>query len=55
MSLSKEDILHAIDKATEPKKMTKKEALDWLEELGADLDGRCDALKDEIAAEEKDG
>lgn len=44
-------ILRDIDATTEPGKMTKKEALDWLESMIADLEGRCEALKEEMADE----
>jgi hypothetical protein len=44
----KEDILRRIDLATEPGKMSQQVALDWLEELGADLEARIEALREEM-------
>lgn len=40
-------ILKQIDRATAPEAMTPQEAVEFLEELSADLDGRIDALKEE--------
>lgn len=43
----REMILQNIDDATHPDKMSSTDAIDFLEELSADLDGRIDALRDE--------
>ena len=44
----KEEILRRIDLATEPGEMSQQAALDWLEELGADLAARIEALREEM-------
>lgn len=46
------EILSTMDRLTAPDEMSKSEALECLEELFADLEGRCEALKHEI---EEDG
>lgn len=46
--MTKDEILHAVDRATEPAVMSKREALTWIEELITDLECRCDALGEEI-------
>ena len=51
MALSREEILEEIDTTTMPDLMTRPEALAWLEELIAELESRCDALREEIANE----
>lgn len=49
--MSKQEILDAIDRATSPNTQTKAEALEWLQDLIADLEGRCEALRVELANE----
>ena len=51
MALSRDEILEEIDTTTMPELMTRPEALAWLEELIAELESRCDVLRDEIANE----
>jgi hypothetical protein len=46
-------ILSLIAQEIDPKKMTKREALNFLEELVADLEGSIDALKDELRDDEE--
>lgn len=53
MDSSREGILEAIDAATHPDKMSKRDAKDWLEELYCDIQGRLDALVDELRDEEE--
>ena len=48
---AREEILALLNRRTAPDVMTKAEALDVLEELFADLEGRCEALKNEIEEE----
>lgn len=43
-------ILRLIDEATEPP-MTREDAVEWLDELLADIEGRQDALREEMRAE----
>lgn len=45
-------VLDLLDRETEPRSMSKAEALELLEELGTDLEARIEALKHEIAEEE---
>ena len=45
----RERIIEEIDELTAPAKMTKEEALEWLEELYDQLDTRISALREEIA------
>ena len=40
-------IMESVDEATAPGKMTPQEAIEFLQELSADVDGRIEALKDE--------
>jgi hypothetical protein len=40
-------ILDDIDEATVPDKMSWREAIEFLEELSADLDGRIETLREE--------
>jgi len=47
------EILTLVAQAIDPKKMTKREALNFLEELVADLEGSIDALKDELRDDEE--
>lgn len=47
-----EQAMALIDQLCEPAKMSKHEALDFLEEIAAELEGRMDALREEIAGEE---
>ena len=42
-------ILRDIDRAIEPSKMSKQQAIDFLEELLDDLEYRIEALREEIA------
>jgi hypothetical protein len=51
MALSRDEILEEIDTTTMPDLMTRPQALAWLEELIAELESRCDALREEIANE----
>lgn len=46
-----DDVMRQIDSATEPKVMSKEEALVFLEEISSLLDFRMEALTDEIANE----
>lgn len=43
-----EKLYTAIDAATAPDKMSQQEALNFLEELAAELEGRMDALRGEV-------
>jgi len=43
-----EKILELIDLATEPGKMTLEQALEFLEQLATEIDGRIDGCKDDI-------
>lgn len=43
-----EQIMKNIDYATEPKIMSKEEALDFLEQIETELQGRMEALREEI-------
>jgi hypothetical protein len=47
-----EKIRRAVADATDPKRLSKKEALEVYEEASADLDGSIDAIKQEIESEE---
>lgn len=47
MDPKREQILNEIDRATAPDVMGWREALQFLEELSADLDGRIEALREE--------
>lgn len=49
-----EPLLEDLDTATEPLKMSKAEALDILETIIDQLKSRIEALREEIAEEEKD-
>ena len=49
--MSKDEILDMLDHATHPKRMGKQEALELLGELKADLEGRIEALKEEVGDE----
>ena len=40
-------IMQAVDTCTHPDKMTPGEAIEFLDELGADIEGRIEALKEE--------
>lgn len=42
-------VLYDVDLATEPREMSKAEALDWLETLIDALECRCEALKEEMS------
>lgn len=48
----REKVRNLIEAVTSPKKMTKREAIDFLEELSSDIDGMIDGLKDEIRNED---
>lgn len=52
MSEASDAISKAIDDASGPDKMSKKEALEFLEEIASDLEGKIDALRGEIQNEE---
>lgn len=45
--MDREQILDEIDRATAPDVMDWREALEFLEELSTDLDGRIEALREE--------
>lgn len=47
-----DEITKFIDTETEPSRMSKDEALDVLEQVIDELKGRCEALRDEIEAED---
>ena len=47
------EILTLIAQEIDPKKMTKREALNFLEELAADLEGSIDALIEELRDDEE--
>lgn len=51
----RQSVLAELDGATTPDVMSKAEALEVLEELSVDLDGRIECLKEEIANEEEEG
>lgn len=46
-------VMQTIDRATEPRVMPKKQALEFLEEVETELQSRMEALREEIADEEK--
>lgn len=48
-ALTIDDIMDLIDNQTHPDKLTKQEALDYLQEISAQLVGRIEALQHEIA------
>lgn len=50
--LVKEEILNLIDDRSAPAIMTKREAMELLEELSTDIDCRIDCLRDELNEEE---
>ncbi len=50
----RERILREIDAFTGPSKMSKDEAFDWLADLHADIEGRLDALDEELGEEEEE-
>ena len=54
MEREKQDVLRRIDKFTEPDKMSKQDAADWLDELVAEIGYRTDALYEEMEEEEED-
>jgi hypothetical protein len=43
-----DDVMQVIDRATGPKIMSKEDALDFLERIETELQGRMEALRDEI-------
>jgi len=49
-----EKIRDTIASETHPKRLSKAEYLEAIEEISADLDGQIEAVKDEIKAEEKE-
>lgn len=48
-----DQIMNEIDLATEPSVMNKQTALDFLEQCVTELEGRIEALKDELKEDEK--
>lgn len=48
MSISKESILHDIDAATAPGAMSQEEALEFLEDIASELEGRINGLKSDL-------
>jgi hypothetical protein len=48
---SVQDIMTEIDLATEPAVMSKREALEFLEQCSTELEGRMEALRDELREE----
>lgn len=46
--MTRQEIMDTIDEATGPEAMTKAEALEFLEELATDIEGRIEALKEEL-------
>ena len=50
--VARERILKELDDATSPNRMSKQTAVESLEEVAADIEGRLDALRGEIAAGE---
>lgn len=46
------EVINLMDRLTEPREMSKAEALETLEELWADVESRVEALKEEIKNEE---
>lgn len=44
-------IVSVIDQVTDPKRMSKSEYKDLLEEVAAEIEGRLDAVKDELRDE----
>lgn len=46
--MTKEQLLREIDKATDPHEMTPQEALEWLEDLAAEIEGRIAGLQDDM-------
>lgn len=54
MEREKQDVLRRIDAFTEPSKMSKQDAANWLDELATELGYRTDALYEEMEEEEED-
>jgi hypothetical protein len=48
------EVEDAIDRAYSPDNMTKREALEFLKELSSGLDGKIDALEEEIDEEDEE-
>lgn len=46
---ARESILEVADVVTEPERMSKAEALEWLETLNTEVEVRCTALREEIS------
>lgn len=44
-----EQVMRLIDRLSEPKAMSKQVALDFLEQIETDLQGRMESLRDELA------
>lgn len=52
--MTPDDLMRQIERATEPSKMSQQEALDFLEELAAKIDGAIDGLKSDIGNAEEE-
>jgi hypothetical protein len=50
----KEDLLEQLDEVTRPDNMSKREALDFMEELIDDIGVRCEALREELDDSERE-
>lgn len=49
--MSVASVLEMIESDTAPSRMTARQALEYLEEIQTELDGRIDGLKDDVKAE----
>lgn len=49
--VARRKVLELLDRLTSPSAMSKQEALEAMDELYADLEGRCEALANEIKEE----
>lgn len=49
--MTTDEVMEIIDKATEPKVMSKEQALDFLETIEADIETRIEALRIDINEE----
>ena len=52
MNEAVERIMKSVDEEYAPEKMSKVDAIDFLERIGVELDGRCEALREEIDNED---
>jgi hypothetical protein len=53
-SMTRGDILEIVDALTRPDRMSKGDAVDWLETLESEISLRIEALREEIANEDEE-